>query len=61
MQKFPQQLQTQLSHKEKTFSEVFIAFLKSKSNLKDFEKKDESHSLSIPKLLIPKEVVTEMS
>ena len=44
MQKFPQQLQTPLYHKVKTLSEVFIAFLKTKSNLKDFETIDESQS-----------------
>ena len=51
MQKFSQQLQTPLSHKEKTFSEFFIAFLKSKSNLEHFKKKDESHSLSISEII----------
>ena len=51
MQKFPQELQTPLYHKEKTFSEFFIAFPKYKSNLKDFIKKDESHSLSISEII----------
>ena len=42
-----QQVQTQISLKPKTFSGFFIASLKSTLNLEYFEKKDESHSLSI--------------
>ena len=41
MQKFPQQLQTTLSQKEKTYCRFFIAFLKYAWNLEHFEKKDE--------------------
>ena len=37
----------QISRKPKTFSGFFIAFLKSTLNLEYFEKKDESHGLSI--------------
>ena len=37
----------QISVKPKTFSGFFIAFLQSTLNLEYFEKKDESHSLSI--------------
>ena len=47
MQSFPQQTQTQLSKKRKSFSGFFIAFLKFASSLEDFEKKDEPFSLSV--------------
>ena len=46
MQNFPQQIKEPLSQKRKNFSEFFIAFLKSTSNVEHFEKKDESLSLS---------------
>ena len=42
-----QQVQTQISLKRKTFSTFFIAYMKSTLNLEYFEKKDQSHSLSI--------------
>ena len=45
-----QQVQTQISLKAKTFSGFFIASLKSTLNLEYFEKKDESHSLSITEI-----------
>ena len=45
-----QQVQTQISLKPKTFSRFFIVFLKSTLNLEYFEKKDESHSLSITEI-----------
>ena len=45
-----QQVQTQISLKPKTFSRFFIASLKSTLNLEYFEKKDESHSLSITEI-----------
>ena len=45
-----QQVQTQISLKPKTFSGFFIASLKSTLNLEYFEKKDESHSLSITEI-----------
>ena len=38
-------IQTQLSEKQKTFSEFFPAFLKSRLNLKHFEKEDDPHFL----------------
>ena len=42
----------------KTFPRFSIAFVKSKSNSEYFEKKDESHSLSITKIIDSKEVST---
>ena len=45
MQNFPQQIQTPLSQKQKTFSGFFIAFLKCAWNLEHFQKKDEYPSL----------------
>ena len=39
MQNFPQQLQTPLSQKQKTFSRLFIAFLKCALSLEHFQKK----------------------
>ena len=45
-----QQVQTQISLKPKTFRGFFIASLKSTLNLEYFEKKDESHSLSITEI-----------
>ena len=41
MQSLPQQFQTPLSQKQKTFAGFFIAFLKFAWNLKHFQKKDE--------------------
>ena len=48
MQNFPEQFQTPLSQKQKTFSGFFIAFLKYAWNLEHFQKKDEypSHIIS---------------
>ena len=51
MMNFQQQLQTQLSQKRKAFSRFFITFLKCKSSLEHFEKKDEPSSLSIPEII----------
>ena len=51
MQNFPQQLQTQISQKQKTFSGFFIAFLECASNLEHFEKKDQHLSLIITKII----------
>ena len=45
MQNFPQQFQTPLSQKKKTFSGFFIAFLKGAWNLDHFQKKNEYSSL----------------
>ena len=51
MQTFTQQVQTPLSLKQKTFSGFFIAFLKSTWNGEIFQKKGESSSLSISKII----------
>ena len=51
MQNFPQQFQTALSNKQKTFSVFFIAFLKCAWNLEHFQKKDEYSSLIISKII----------
>ena len=45
MQNFPEQFQTLLSQKQKTFSWFFIAFLNYAWNLEHFQKKDEYPSL----------------
>ena len=37
-------IQMQFSEKRKHFSQFFVRFLESKSNIKDFEKKDDGHS-----------------
>ena len=37
-------IQMQLSEKRKTFSELFVPFLESKSIFKHFEKKNDCHS-----------------
>ena len=50
VENLPQQVQTQISLKPKTLSGFFIASLKSTLNLEYFEKKDESHSLSITEI-----------
>ena len=51
MQNLPQQFQTPLSHKQKTFSWIFIAFLKCARNLEHFQKKDEYPSLIISEII----------
>ena len=51
IQTFTQQVQTQLSLKQKTFSGFFIAFLKSTWNGEHFQKKGESSSLSICEII----------
>ena len=51
MQPLTQQVQTPISLKQKTFSGFFIAFLKSTSNGEHFQKKGESSSLSISKII----------
>ena len=51
MQNLAQQIQTQLSRKEKTFSGFFIAFLKCAWNLEHFQKKDEYPSLIISEII----------
>ena len=54
MQNFPQQFQTLLSQKQKTFSGFFIAFLKCTWNLENFQKKNEYSSLIISEIIDPK-------
>ena len=51
MQNFPQQFRTPLYHKQKTFSQFFIAFLKCAWNLEHFQKKDEYPSLIISEII----------
>ena len=51
MQTLMQQVQTQLSLKQKTFSGFLIAFLKSIWNGEHFEKNRESSSLSISEII----------
>ena len=51
MQNLPQQFQTPLSPKQKTFSEFFIAFLECEWNLEHFQKKDEYPSLIISEII----------
>ena len=51
MKNLLQQFQTPLSHKEKTFSEFFFAFLKCAWNLEHFQKKDECPSVIISEII----------
>ena len=51
MQNFPEQFQTPLSQKQKTFSGFFIAFLKYAWNLEHFQKKDKYPSLIISEII----------
>ena len=51
MLNFTQQLEALLAQKEKTYSGVFLAFLKCALNLEHFEKKDEYPSLVISKVI----------
>ena len=46
-----QQVQTQISQQRISFSGFFIAFLKCTLNLEYFEKKDQSHSLSVTEII----------
>ena len=50
---FTQQIQILLSHKRKTFSEFFSAFVKSTLNFEHFQKKDDPHSRIISKITVP--------
>ena len=50
IQSLPQQFQTPLSQKQKTFSGFFIAFLKCAWNLEHFQKNDEYPSLIISEI-----------
>ena len=56
MQRFPQQLQTSYSEKEKAFSGYFIAFLKCASNLEHFDEKDEYPGSIISEIINSKTV-----
>ena len=51
MLNFTQQLGAPLPQKQKTFSGLFLAFLKCALNLKHFEKKDDYSSLVISKVI----------
>ena len=51
MQNLPQQFQTPLSQKQKTFSGFFIAFLVCAWNSEHFHKKDEYPSLIISEII----------
>ena len=52
-EKLPQQLQTLLSQKQKTFSAIFIAFSESTEKISHFQKKDYLHSLNISEVIDP--------
>ena len=51
MLNFTQQLEAPLSQKQKTFSGLFIAFLKCALNLKHLEKEDEYPSRVISRII----------
>ena len=51
MQNLQQQFQTPVSQKQKTFSGLFIGFLKCAWNLEHFEKKEEYPSLIISEII----------
>ena len=51
MLNFTKQLEAPLTQKQKTFSGLFLAFLKCALNLEHFEKKDEYSSLVISKVI----------
>ena len=51
MLNFTQQFEALLSQKQKTFSGLFLAFLKYALNLEHFQKKDEYPSLVISKVI----------
>ena len=51
MRNFTQQLEAPLSQKQKTFSGLFLAFLKCALNLEHLEKKHECSSLVISKII----------
>ena len=51
MQNFTQQLEAPLSQKQKTFSGLFLAFLKCALHLEPFEQKDECSSLVISRII----------
>ena len=45
-----QPIQRKLSQKQKTFSESFLKFLKSRLNFEQFQKKDDSYSWCISEI-----------
>ena len=47
-----QAIQILLSHKQKSFSQFFAAFLKSTLNLSHFQKKDDPHSRCISQITV---------
>ena len=47
-----QSIQTLLSQKQKTFSEIFSSFLKSTLNFEHFQKKDDPHSRCISEITV---------
>ena len=51
MENLSRQVQMQMYPKSKTFSGFFIASMKSTLNSEYFEKKDQSHSLSITEII----------
>ena len=51
MLNFTQQLEAPLFQKQKTFSGLFLPFLKCALNLEHFEKKDEYPSLIISRII----------
>ena len=51
MLNFTEQLEAPLPQKQKTFSGLFLAFLKCALNLEHFEEKDEYSSLVIYKVI----------
>ena len=53
-----QQLEAPLSQKQKTFSLIFLAFLKCALNLEHLLKKDEYPSRVISRIIYSKKVVT---
>ena len=46
-----QPIRTQLSQKQKTFSQFFLAFSKSTLNFEHFQKKDDPHSWFISEIM----------
>ena len=58
MLNFTQQIEAPLPQKQKTFSGLFLAFLKCALNLEHFEKKMSILAELFPKLLTAKMVVT---
>ena len=51
MLNFTQQFEPTLSQKQKTFSQIFLAFLKCALNLQNFWKKDDYPSLVISRII----------